>query len=124
MAKDKHEIDELLLYIANEFPLYKKQKAIEVNLTKHACRGEFDIQKAAKGFSYLTADAAKSYAKEFGHRIAPDSRREVDKALAQDYVGRVKEYRSKGVKDLPSEAMELLDKSSCTPTGLAGRRRR
>lgn len=61
------EMDELQLYIDNDYQLYKSQFIpILKNYTKKMRKGVYDRKLAAKGFMHLLDRGAKQYVKEFG----------------------------------------------------------
>ena len=131
MAKKKRlgsvDADELLIFIDNEQPLYRRKMAIFTNLTKHVCRGNFTKAGAAKAMKYLADDAGKQYMKEYGTggNFSVAHRKEAANELAAEYLGKLKDCTS-GVQcnDLPSEAAALLKKAKCIPGGELGRARR
>ena len=56
---------ELDLYIENDEPLYRMQKAIIKNLAAKTKRGAYVHSKAPQAWSYFVEAGAKKYAKEF-----------------------------------------------------------
>lgn len=66
-AKLSAEMDELQLYIDNDYQLYKSQFIpILKNYTKKMMKGVYDRKMAAKGFMHLLDRGARQYVKEFG----------------------------------------------------------
>ena len=66
-AKLTPEMDELALYIDNDYQLYKSQFIpILKNYTKKMMKGVYDRKMAAKGFMHLLDRGARQYVKEFG----------------------------------------------------------
>lgn len=66
-AKLTPEMDELALYIDNDYQLYKSQFIpILKNYTKKMIKGVYDRKMAAKGFMHLLDRGARQYVKEFG----------------------------------------------------------
>lgn len=63
---DQHDVDELILFIDNDEPLYRQWQAIVKNLWKHKAKGRYDSARAVDGFMHLTDAAGRKYLKEFG----------------------------------------------------------
>jgi len=118
---------ELRMFIDNDQQSYKMQQAIENNLARHTCRGNFDKEKAAKGFKYLTDAAGKRYAKEFGmHRFPLDARKELAQDLAKSFMRKWNQCRrAPAYCDLPEQAQDVMGRKSCKVEGaLSGARRK
>jgi len=91
------EIRELSLYMANDYPINRQLKAIDLNQAKKVCKGVWDVQKSAKLYQYAVDEAARKYGKEFGSgrslKTAPFSitdRRQLALDLANDFKSRAK----------------------------------
>lgn len=66
-AKLTPEMDELQLYIDNDYQLYRSQFIpILKNYTRKMRKGVYDRKLAAKGFMHLLDRGARQYVKEFG----------------------------------------------------------
>ena len=65
--KDPDAAREMEIYINNNNDLYRsRHNPILKNLSKKHKKGVYDVQKAAKLFTYLIQDGMQRYAKEFG----------------------------------------------------------
>jgi hypothetical protein len=65
MSIDSDAADELILYLDNEYDLYRQKKEIMTNLTKKFQKGTYLHTKAPTIWMYLVESAAKKYCKEF-----------------------------------------------------------
>jgi hypothetical protein len=112
-----HERVELRLYADNDQGLYRMREAIRTNMIKKLCAGKFDRAKAAKGFKYLTDEAARKYTKEFGSpgsRIfSVADRKAVAKEYAHELVAAVNRFRKGRSDDLSTKQKVLLAKKTC-----------
>lgn len=99
-VEDKDAAQELYLYLTNTSELFGPRsmgEAIERRYAKLWKKGQFDEAKAAKGYDYLVAEAAKRYQKEIGDaRVrwhdtfnAP-TRRLVSEQLVDDFTSEAK----------------------------------
>ena len=78
---DEHMVEELKLYIENDYPLVRSQMdPIRTNLVNKMANGVYDHKMAPKMWKYLADAGAKKYTKEM-----PDTRFDVAtrKAVAQ-----------------------------------------
>ena len=100
------------LVIDNEQRLHRQRKAIEKNLAKHLCRGNFSVQKAKKGFSHVTTEANRLYKKEYGSALPLADRREAERDMVAQFVKGVRYLRRTG-KDaygFDAETVAVLQK--------------
>ena len=65
-AVDQHMVDELVLYIQNDYQLIRSQMdPIRKNLVNKMANGVYDHKKAPKMWKYLADNGAKKYTKEW-----------------------------------------------------------
>jgi hypothetical protein len=85
MGQYDHEADELLLYLDNEEPIYRRKMTSFIpNVRRKIEQGKYDPALAPKLWTYLADDAAKKYAAEFHMPIFPPTvRRRVGEMLAE-----------------------------------------
>ena len=94
-------VDQLILYINNteglcvESSTFGQGKSIRENIQRKIKRGVLDEAKLPKLFLYLTTNAAKQYARDFGHgvwhRMFPVSvRKEAAQILAERHMARIR----------------------------------
>jgi hypothetical protein len=62
---DEDAADELVLYLDNDYQLYKQKEAIAENLLRKIKRGAYDHARAPDAWAYVVEEAAKKYAREF-----------------------------------------------------------
>lgn len=65
---DEDAADELVLYLDNDYQLYKQKELIADNLLRKIKRGIYDHARAPDAWIYVVEEAAKKYAKEFASR--------------------------------------------------------
>lgn len=97
---DEIAADELVLYLDNEFDLYKKKQAIAANLLRKIERGSYDHKRAADAWGYVVEDAARKYAKEFASSprdwnmiFTPATRRLAAEEIADRWLRNAEEDR-------------------------------
>ena len=93
---DEDAAQELYLYLTNTSELFGPGSQGDMIEKRYAAlwkRGQFDPEKAVKGYGYLVTSAAKSYAKEHGDSRTPyhvmfnvPTRRLVAEQLRQDFM--------------------------------------
>jgi hypothetical protein len=135
------EARELELYLENTHRLYRMRRSADVTLMRHVCRGKFDRTKAARAYRPVVDEAARSYAAEFStgradarHIFSRTDRDEVAEGFTREFVERTRACAFEGDRgvwgcnDLPEEAAQMLQKSTCERridrAQLRGRRRR
>lgn len=64
---NKVAADELLLYLDNEYDIYKQKQAIAESLLRKVKRGTYDHRRAPDAWDYVVETAAKKYAKEYAN---------------------------------------------------------
>lgn len=62
---DEHALEELELYMDNEYSIYNQKKSIIKNLQRKMKSGKYDHSLAPKLWAYWVEAGAKAYAKEF-----------------------------------------------------------
>ncbi len=90
------QVTELLLCINNTREFSKKKIQWFRNMYKRYWKGRFNTELAAKGFSYLTDEAARDYNNQFkdsGWFISVPARRKVDEILVSEFISAVNEKR-------------------------------
>lgn len=105
MTIDKDKVREIVLWIENTGDIYfNRTIPLLENYTKKYVRGQFDKQKAIKGFQLLLRYGIASYDKEFGTRgyRTTLNAREKEEAAKQLY-----EYYEDFMKEMFKKARKL-----------------
>jgi len=62
---DEVAADELLLYLDNEYDIYRQKQVVAESLLRKIRRGTYDHRRAPDAWDYVVEMAAKKYAREF-----------------------------------------------------------
>lgn len=87
---DETGAGELILYIDNDEPLYRRKMFMHKNLAGKRASGVYDHSKAPKMFRHLVDEAARKYTKEFGTEgdriFLPHTRQHAAEELAERFL--------------------------------------
>jgi hypothetical protein len=122
MRNMSHEATELVLYIDNTEPFYRRTLACNAALARKVLQRKYDPSRAAAMFRPMADDAAKAYTKEHGapgDRIFSVACRE---EVANDYARAFDARIADGcLDDLGDDAAAILRKAVAPPRTCADR---
>ena len=85
------EISETKLWVDNTEHLYRRKQYMFCNLFLKHSKGVFEVEKAKKLFSYLTAEANRDYFKSIGEHLPLDDRQRAEKEFVDEFLDVVKD---------------------------------
>ena len=104
---DNANIEELELYIPNDFAVYRYHQTINRNVEKKIQKGIFDKELAIKAYMYVVRFALKRYRDEFGWipKLSKSDKEQIALGLANEYL--IERIEMRIQKGIANEELEM-----------------